>query len=121
MALLFIDKNKISLNIKVGVLEEYKPDDSIVEMYKEIEDLRKKFLSNMSKIIGNTDNQSEALKILKSDSKKLNKWKKYLNNTYLKQLSKIQEKVNTKNSQICPNYTEVMGFNEQTTNEKKEK
>lgn len=106
MALLNIDRNKIALTVKVGVLEEYKPDQDIAQLHEEVEQLRDKFKKSMKRIIGETENLAEAQKILQTDADKLNKWTKYIEKTYSKQLEKLQQKVVQKNKEICPNFEE---------------
>lgn len=106
MALLYIDPNNITLNIKVGVLEDYAPDDEIKQLNKDVEDLKQKFKKNLKRIIGDHDNQQEALKVLETDEEKRKKWSGYVNKTYFKQFNKIQDRVTEKNKKICPNFEE---------------
>tara|TARA_R100000951_G_scaffold19275_1_gene16088 strand:- start:4595 stop:4933 length:339 start_codon:yes stop_codon:yes gene_type:complete len=108
MAYLSIDKNRIELTVKVGILENYKPDKEIKELFEEVESLKKKLRSAKSRIIGKSKDNNHALQILQKDKAKTEKWQKYLNNTYAKQLQEVQKKIDNKNLKICPNYKDVM-------------
>ena len=108
MALLSIDKIKIELIVKVGVLETYQPDNDVEEIFKDVEELRRKLKSSRDRIIGKTKDNAHALKVLEDDDIKTKKWENYLNKTYAKQLEAIQKKINDKNIEICPNFNKIM-------------
>lgn len=104
MALLNIDKNTLKLTVKVGVLEEYTPDQEIKEIYEEAQGLKSKLESNLKRIVGKVKNQAEAIEILKQDEEKAKKWKSYLEKTYAKQYIKLHNRVTNKNKEICSNF-----------------
>ena len=106
MALLNIDQNDLSLTVKVGVLEEYRPSKDIEDLNKEVEAFRQRVISNKNRIIGKDVDSAEALKILKSNKSKEDKWKNYIGGTYKRQLKKLQQKVRDINKKICPNFEE---------------
>lgn len=108
MAFLSIDKNRLELTVKVGILEKYKPDSEIVEIFEEVESLRKRLMKNRKRIVGNIKDNREALDVLQKDEEKAEKWGKYINKTYAKQLSVIQKKIDNKNEKICANFSEFV-------------
>jgi len=107
MALLNIDRNSLTLQVKVGVLETYKPDEDIEHIHKEVEKLRDKFQKNMKRIIGK-GNPAELQQVLNTDEKKLNRWTTYIENTFSKQLKEIQLRIVDKNKKICGNFEEAV-------------
>lgn len=106
MAYLSIDPIKIKLKVQIGVLEEYCPDDEIEQLFEDVEKLRDRLKKNRNRIIGKVKDNQDAMKKLGRSKKKNEQWSKYVKNTYAKQLSGIQQRIETKNKEICPNFEE---------------
>lgn len=92
------DKKSLNVDVLVGVAEEYKPNESIIAIYDEAQQLREdtgKFLDeNFS-----TRDQKIILEKLSADKELESKWKEFLVNEYGNRAQKIQEKVNGINQQ----------------------
>ena len=108
MALITIDSKTLHTEVKVGILENYSPDNEVRDIYKEVESLKEKVKNKLKKIVGENKSDTEILVLIKNDEKKRDKWVKYLETTYNKQLSNILEKIKKKNEEICPGYSDMI-------------
>lgn len=104
MAFLSINRDQICLEVKVGVLESYQPDEEIKQLFEEIKLLKKNFKTKLQNIVGKVGTQKEAVEILEKNEKKREKWEKYVQNIFTPDYKAVNDKVHKKNSEICPNF-----------------
>ena len=106
MALIQLDPDNLDIEVRVGVLEFYIPDEEIKDIYKDIEILKVKTKNVMVKLWGNISVE-KANKLLETDKRLQKKWKKFLEKEYNKKLKKILNKIDCKNKEICPGYEDI--------------
>jgi len=107
MALLLLNKNKLTVQVLVGALESYTPDSEIETIIKKLDELRTLTQSEIIKVVGNFENQQQAFAELKKDKEKMSKWKKFLDGDFSKKFKDVDKKIEDKNKQICPNYKDI--------------
>lgn len=103
MALLVLNPATLDIEVKVGILEEYKPNQEIEQLFQKIEQLKKELTDKMKEISGATD----FLRVntaLSSDPEKHESMKRFMKIEYHNKLKQLQIEVQTINSQICPGY-----------------
>ena len=108
MAMLQLRSRTLELFVRLGAMEEYKPDEGIKKIYKRLEKLKKKTWKVIEDIVGGKMPQEEANKIIKANKNKEKKWKKYLEIEYNKELDMIIKDIITKNIQICEGYADLL-------------
>jgi hypothetical protein len=92
------DKKSLSLDILVGVAEEYKPKQELIDLYKQAQELKEKANVFLDTTFG-TQKQEEILPMLEKDKELESKWKDFLINVFSVEVQKIQEKIDEINKQ----------------------
>lgn len=108
MALLKLDSKSLSLNLLVGVNEEYKPRKDIIDLSSKIDDLKtetNKFISDNWGEKSVTDLND----LFKKNEEEKKKWLNFLENVYNPKLQKLLTTIDIINKDICPNYGEING------------
>lgn len=105
MALIKLDVKTLQMSVEVGILEEYKPDDSITALLKEANTLRDNTTAYVLALT-NTSSMQEAIQALNADQPKLDQWNEYMKVTYIPAVQSLASKITEKNKQICPGYKE---------------
>ena len=108
MALLILNAKTLTLDVKVGVLEEYKPDKEIKAISRDVDELRKLISDKIVEIIGEKKTPSEVAAILGADKDKAEQWQLFLKGDFGKNLAKINERIKSKNIKICPKFEEFI-------------
>jgi len=103
MALLSIDSKTLNVQVKVGVLEEYKPDRTIKAIVKKAAALKKMTSQKLVDLVGEISVE-EANKKIQADAKVRKQWTDFLHNEYNPALTELIVMIKKKNEQICPNY-----------------
>lgn len=104
MALLTIDSKTLELKLMVGVLEEYKPNKEIKDIYKLSEKLKVKTTDKIKQLFGDINDQKEIIATLNKQEEKKKEWTKFLEKEYNVDLTLILDKIRAVNRLICPDY-----------------
>lgn len=105
---MILDLKTIDLEMKVGVLENYRPNKEIKALFKDVQDLKQEFSNKLLSIVGDVKTSQEAGQVLNEDAKKRDEWTLYLKDDFESKFRLIKERVYKVNQRICPNFDEVM-------------
>lgn len=108
MALLQFDSKRCEVTVRVGVLEEYKPDKEIKRIHKKAKALRTEAEEKLSELTETKDGK-EALKVLKENEETARQWREYLEGPFNSELREIIGSIKKKNEKICPGFKEELG------------
>lgn len=106
MALLRLDAKNLTLNLQVGVLEEYKPDRELKNIHKKLETIKADAEKELARLTGEDLSMEQMKERLAEDKQLEEKWKAYLATEFTTELQKLVKRINKKNEKICPGYKE---------------
>ena len=106
MAVLQLNAKNLNLQVAVGVLETYVPTQEVREINSLVEKLKSKTEKFMKDNWGEKSNEEMAT-IFKKHEAERNKWKKFLEEDYNKDLKVIIKKIDKTNHKLCNNYAEI--------------
>ena len=106
MALLILDANKLLLEVRVGILEDYTPDKEIIAINSRLGELKLKTESKLKEITG-VEDFAEGMEQLKNDKDKNDTMLKYIVEEFKGKLESIVTRIDKKNNKICPGYKKV--------------
>ena len=105
MALLTLDQTNLHIEVRVGILEKYKPSKEIKKVFKDIESLKEEVKNTIKSVTG-TDDYKQVDGILASDTNKNEKLKEYFTKEYNPKIQQILGEIEKINEEICPGYVE---------------
>lgn len=106
MALIRFNPNNFSLDVLVGIKEEYKPHeniDSILEKIEQAKDTSNEYLMANFKSI----DIKEILEITNKEEEKKIQLDEFIQGSLMPRVNEILALVDDINKEICPNYEEV--------------
>ena len=86
------DKKSLHIDVLVGVEEKYEPNQEIIDLYHRARELKDQFENKIEELF-KTKIQSEIFKKLEDDKNLETQWKEFLNDSFLIEVKKIDEKI----------------------------
>lgn len=106
MALIQLDPNSLSVEVRVGIEETYKPNKKIKDFYAGVKQLKDETFAFLKENFGTLD-VKEINSIIEKDAKKKAIWEDYLKETYAPEYLKLRESLEKINEKLCPNYKDL--------------
>jgi hypothetical protein len=92
------DKKSLNVDVLVGVAEEYKPNEEIIGLYNEAQELKESINNYLDSKFATRD-QAAILKVLSENKELEDEWKNFLKNDFSAKVQQIQEKIDGINKQ----------------------
>ena len=107
MALLVLNPKSLDLEMKVGVLENYKPSKEIKKAVKLSEQLKAEVQSKLTELVGEERESVKVMNLLEASPEKKEDWQKFLQGEFAEKMQKLQKDIGEINRKICPNIDEL--------------
>jgi hypothetical protein len=107
MALLKFDRKNLRLDLVVGIKEEYKPTQEIINVNDKIEELKKDIEMFVKKTWGEKT-QEELFDMFKNNKEDQQLWVEYMKTQYGPSVDNIANNVVEINKVICPGFKEKL-------------
>lgn len=106
MALITLNHKNLNLEVRVGILETYKPNKDVKKIYKDIEKLKNNVSEKLKEITKSNDLNGANL-TLSQNKDMMFEFKQYIDTEYNKQVLELLKFIDSVNEQICPGYKEL--------------
>jgi hypothetical protein len=106
LALLVLNPKTLDLELKVGILESYKPSKEIKALYKLHEKIKSEFQSKLSELTDGATDTKVIMQILDNPEKK-QLWVAYLEQEFNLKIAELKNELVRINQKICPNFEEL--------------